>query len=133
MPRIRVRSTMPASRLEALILSALRASTVPLSAYAIADQLRDEGTRVVVPSVYRALRRLGAEGVVEKVEMLSAYRISEREKHLRLVCLNCGQTTGHLLPELYDMLIDSAAQTGFAISKVALELAGRCASCRDEE
>lgn len=126
----RARSMISAARLDGLILSALRASPVPLSAYAIGDRLRDQGHRVVMPSVYRSLRRLNAETEIEKVEILSAYRIAEGEKQLRLVCLTCGRTVGHSIPELYDMLVASVRKTGFEISYVALEVAGRCPGCR---
>jgi len=126
---VRERSNIPASRLDALVVAALRASPVPLSAYAIADRLRDQGNRVVIPSIYRSLRRLSGAGVVEKVEMLSAYRIADGDKQLRLVCLACCRTVAHPIPELYDLLIASVQRTEFEISKAALEIAGRCADC----
>jgi Fe2+ or Zn2+ uptake regulation protein len=130
---IRIRSTIPASHLDELILSALRTSSVPLSAYRIADRLHDHGHRVVIPSIYRSLRRLSDKGTIEKVEMLSAYRIAEGEKQLRLVCQECGRTITHSIPELYDVLVASARRTGFDIAKVALEMAGRCSTCREQE
>lgn len=130
---VRERSIIPASRLDALVVTALRTSPVPLSAYAIADRLRDQGHRVVIPSIYRSLRRLSGTGVVEKVEMLSAYRIADGDKRLRLVCLGCGRTVAHPIPEFYDLLIASVQRTGFEISKVALEIAGRCAECDGQE
>lgn len=131
---VRARSApLPGGQLEELVLSALDASNVPLSAYSLTERLRDQGHHVVIPSMYRALDRLCLKGLIEKVEMLSAYRIGEREKHVRLVCLKCGETRGHSIPELYDMLIVSAEKTGFDISKVALKLAGCCPACRDRD
>ena len=126
---IRERSIIPASCLDTLVVTALRTSPVPLGAYAIADRLRDQGHRVVIPSIYRSLRRLSGAGVVEKVEMLSAYRIRDGDKQLRLVCLKCGRTAAHPIPELYDLLIASVQRTGFEISNVAFEIAGRCSEC----
>ncbi|MFT3968555.1 MAG: transcriptional repressor [Sphingobium sp.] len=132
-PKPRGRSIIPGSKLDELILSELYSSPVPLSAYTIADRLRDQGHHVVIPSLYRGLRRLSSTGEIEKVEMLAAYRIAEGQKHLRLVCLGCGRTTAHPVPELYDLLIARAKETGFDISKVALELGGRCPTCSEHE
>ena len=54
------------------VLAKLEAASGPLSAYALLDQLRDDGFRAPL-QVYRALESLVGAGLVHRLESMNAF------------------------------------------------------------
>lgn len=117
-----------------MIADALREAGRPVSAYELIDQLRDD-TVLAPQTVYRALGRLIAEGRAHRLESLNAFVACRHDKHddaaaVFAICETCGSVREFDHAEATGSLRDWAYATGFAISKMTLELRGTCADCR---
>lgn len=107
----------------------LQRSQVPLSAYDLVARVREDGLRITVTAVYRSLDRLCLRQQVEKVEMVSAYRIKDRPKALLMICMGCGRTTSLSVASHYDAMIQLMMEAGFSPDRVAIEASGICRDC----
>lgn len=121
----------PAPALDRSLLELLGRSDVPLSAYALLEQLRGQGRHTVAMSVYRALDRLCGRQLVEKVGMLAAFRIKDVPGGVLAVCTACGRTRAAAMPDLHLAIRRGIESTGFTPHVLALEVAGFCADCSD--
>ena len=96
--------------------------------------LRDEGTRIGLATVYRALQAMVDDGEVDVLrtgEGEAAYRRCSTGHHHHLVCRNCGRTV-----EVEDEPVERwaakvAAAYGFSDVEHEVEVFGTCADCRD--
>lgn len=95
--------------------------------------LREAGIIVSAVSTYRAIERLHQHGAIERVQMLSAFRILDRTEAMLLVCTSCGRTESVAVPEQRHSLLDALSPSGFVPSSVAIEVGGRCAECAAEQ
>jgi Fur family zinc uptake transcriptional regulator len=114
------------------VLALLRAHGGALTAYQILDALRDDGVSAP-PTVYRALARLTADGAAHRIESLNAYMACACPDHgdtrAFLICDDCGAVTEVAEPQVDASVRRLAQGAGFAPSRAALELRGRCAAC----
>ncbi len=122
----------PAERLDQALIDLLAQADIPLSAYDIAARLRDLGRPLAVMSIYRALDRLCSRNAIEKIGMLSAYRIKDIPKAVLTICVSCGETRPLPASDVYDELEGVVVRSGFLPASMALEVAGLCADCRTQ-
>jgi Fe2+ or Zn2+ uptake regulation protein len=114
--------TFPGAVLDDLAFKAIGASEAPLSAYAIAERVAGLGRGPSkVAAVYRSLDRLCAQGVVERVETLSAYRLRDQANSLLLVHADHQTTTSLPIGPLYDSLKMRVLDAGFKLERLVLE------------
>jgi Fur family transcriptional regulator, zinc uptake regulator len=119
----------PATALDQAVLATLVRYDMPLSAYDLVDRLGEQGRRVVPMSVYRSLERLCARDLVQKVEMLSAYRVKDVARPILMICIRCGSIQSHDASDLHEALGESLGDSGFTPRRVAFEVAGICSEC----
>ena len=105
-----------------------------LTAQEIFDQLRGEGRRVGIASVYRALEQLSRDGFVQRVELGSGTTRFEPihaggEHHHHLVCDDCGKVEAFADDELERVIHDLETQTGYTIAGHDVVLRGLCDTC----
>jgi len=124
-------SICPAPVLDAMVVQVLEGSPRPLSAYHIADRLEGRRGAAQVASVYRSIARLTEAGRVERVETLSAYRLSERRTGVLLVCEQCGMTRTLAMPAMRMVVTAEILASGFGLGRLVIEALGRCAQCAD--
>ena len=85
------------TRNQEVVMAALRAAEHPLSAYQILDVeiVRDNGLKAPL-TVYRALDKLIALGLVHRIESLSAFVLCDHEPHSEpaafMICQDCRST-----------------------------------------
>lgn len=127
-----------AHRVREVLLAADR----PMTAYDLLDALRGEGVTAPL-TVYRALRRLIADGLVHRLESLNAYVVCAHpgpepgghaeDSHAPafIVCEDCGAVDEIEDSEAIAMLTSDARRKGYAVSRMAVEMIGACRSCRD--
>ncbi|MDF1748607.1 MAG: Fur family transcriptional regulator [Alphaproteobacteria bacterium] len=120
---------------EALVFGILNGTDQPLSAYAILDQLRDDGLRAPV-QVYRALDRLLEFGMAHRLESLNAFvacnhdHPEEAAQTAFAICESCGKVTEFTDPSLDEYLAYWAKSENFAPTRTTLELRGLCSACQ---
>lgn len=106
----------------------------PTGAYDLLDQLRSTRHGAAPPTVYRALEFLLEQGLIHKLERLSAYvGCIQEEDHDHaaqfLICRSCGRVIEIEDHELAHALQDAAKRQGFIIGKATIEAEGQCAAC----
>ncbi|MDX2257871.1 MAG: transcriptional repressor [Hyphomicrobiaceae bacterium] len=122
----------PAAEHDALIAGALRSAAGPVSAYDIIDILRPKAT-LAPQTVYRALDRLIEGGRVHRLESLNAFVACAHDCHagaaVFAICDVCGMVREFDEPQAVARLQAWADDANFALSRMTLELRGRCAAC----
>ncbi len=117
------------------VLGLVLGAGAPVGAYEILDQLRTLRRGAAPPTVYRALEFLLAQGIVHRVERLSAFVScfghDEHEHRAQfLICGGCGQVTEIDDPGVSAALAEAARRSGFAIRGATVEAEGLCAACQ---
>ena len=104
-----------------------------LSAQEIFDELRAEGRRVGIASVYRALEQLTREGYLQRVDVGAGTarfepHLAGGEHHHHLVCADCGKVEAFADPELERALHKVEGETGYSVAHDVV-LRGVCENC----
>ena len=118
------------------VLGLVLGNEKPTGAYELLDQLRALHKGAAPPTVYRALDFLLEQGLIHKVERLSAFvgcvhRDDEHGHHAAqfLICTQCGQVTELEDRRVERALIEAARRTGFRAVKSTVEAEGTCGTC----
>lgn len=121
----------------------------PSGAYDLLDRLREEGRPAAPPTVYRALEFLTAQGLVHKIERLSAFvgcaHMLEPEAHgpcghshgeahgvpaiQFLICTHCLRVFEITDGRIRTAIEAAAAASGFRPAGATVEIEGLCAEC----
>lgn len=121
-------------RNQQLVLDALTRSERPMGAYELLGLLRQQGLRSPL-QIYRALDQLIEEGLVHRIESLSAFALcvhGECGTHGRAafaICANCGRASEVHDPALERVLRRIARRQGFRTKSATVELSGLCEAC----
>lgn len=122
----------------------------PVGAYDLLDRLKARRGLGAPPTVYRALEFLQEQGLVHRLQRLSAYvgcteafgevppcpAASPRGEHPPhapaqfLICRRCGRVIELEDRALAEALAAAAARVGFALSAATVEAEGECAECQ---
>src|SRR6184192_2125826 len=105
-----------------------------LTAQEIFDQLRGEGRRVGIASVYRALDQLTRDGFVQRIDIgadTSRFEPvhTDGEHHHHLVCDGCGKVEAFADDELERALRKVERRTGYSVAGHDVVLRGACGDC----
>ena len=108
----------------------------PAGAYELLDRLRERRGAAAPPTVYRALEFLQEQGLVHRVERLSAFvgcveELGHAHDHPAqfLICRNCGRAAEINDHDLAEALAAAAMRVGFAVTRATVEADGLCATC----
>ena len=115
----------------------------PVGAYDLLDRLRQARRGAAPPTVYRALDFLLEQGLIHRVERLSAFvgcvagctaDHAEGESHTHaaqfLICRQCGRVIEMQDADVAAVLAKAAKEAGFSISGATIEAEGLCSTCR---
>lgn len=103
------------------------------SAQEIHEQLRNRGEGIGLTTVYRTLQSLSEAAEIDMLRTESGeavYRRCSEHHHHHLVCRGCGYTVEIEGPSVERWADQVAAANGFTDVDHTVEIAGRCASCR---
>lgn len=105
-----------------------------LTAQEIFDQLRSEGRRVGIASVYRTLEQLSRDGYVQRIDIGAGTSRFEPihadgEHHHHLVCDDCGKVEAFADDELERALRRVERRTGYSVAGHDVVLRGACDDC----
>jgi Fur family zinc uptake transcriptional regulator len=121
------------SRNQSEILTCLRQTREPMSAYAILDRVRVAGISHP-PTVYRALNELMQKGMVHRLKSRSAFIACGHGacdgKFAFAICRHCGKVVEIPLSDEDQAALLALAPEEIAPEQVTLELAGLCEACR---
>ena len=122
------------TRNQQLVLERLEKSQGPLSAYALLDELREQGFRAPL-QVYRALDRLMKAGLVHRLESLNSF-VACTDSHSHedgmtafAICENCGSVAEFADPVVGERLESWIGESGFRPAKAVIEFRGLCRDC----
>lgn len=117
---------------QALVLGALSAASQPLGAYALLEQLRDQGFKAPL-QVYRALDQLIELKLVHRLESLNAWTVCcgdhHRDTPVFAICDDCGSVTEHFDKELSSGITSLSQRSGFVPDRSIIEIHGQCDKC----
>ncbi len=122
------------TRNQTKVLARLEAAAGPLSAYALLDQLREDGFRAPL-QVYRALDGLIGAGLAHRLESMNAFVAccEPHDHHHRMtafaICDGCGQVSELSDDAVAHRLEGWVAATGFSPKRAVIEFRGVCATC----
>lgn len=126
------------TRNQNLVLETLTKTELPLSAYTILDQLREEGFRAPL-QVYRALDKLLEYGLIHRLESLNAFIACAHPHHQEhghlhgiaafAICDQCGQASEFSEPDIEECVQRWTKKNHFLPTKTTLEIRGLCATC----
>ncbi len=116
------------------VLLLIAGAAAPMTAYALIDALAEaQGRPVAPPTVYRTLEFLVENGFVVRVESRNAFAVCDAPGHhhhgIMLICTRCGTTAEVDNHALDDLLLQTAAASGFRLEKQMVELEGLCGRC----
>ena len=118
---------------QAEILSILKSSDGPMTAYQILEELQGSEPDIAPPTIYRALAALTDQGRAHRLESLKAF-VPCRCDHedsvpLLSICEDCGLVEEHdgdgLLPKLAALI----AASNFKPERHIVEIHGHCGKC----
>lgn len=117
------------------VIESLAAQSCCRSAQEIFDQLRGDGRRVGIASVYRVLDMLVGMGLVQRLDLgggTSRYEpaLPGGEHHHHLVCVGCGDVRPFEDPALERAITATARRSDFRVDAHDVVLRGRCPDCR---
>jgi Fur family zinc uptake transcriptional regulator len=113
----------------------------PTGAYELLDRLRQTRRSVAPPSVYRTIEFLLDQGLIHKVERLSAFvgcvagctANPNEETHTHaaqfLICRDCGRVIEMRNHDILSALARAAEEAGFSLTGATIEAEGLCHTC----
>lgn len=105
----------------------------PVGAYALLDDLREEGRSAAPPTIYRALDFLQQQGLVHRLASNNTYlACAHPQTHhegLFLVCRLCGHTQEVHTQGMMDTAKQYAGDFDFLVEHAAVEVTGLCSQC----
>ena len=115
----------------------------PSGAYDMLDRLRAQHKGAAPPTIYRALDFLLDQGLIHKVERLSAYvgcvhehadscRTAHHHAVQFLICRRCGLVEELSDPAIGRALTNAASGRGFTVQASTVEVDGLCAACAQD-
>ena len=124
------------------VLGMILDAASPTGAYELLDRLRQTRRGAAPPTIYRTLDFLLEQGLIHRVERLSAFVgcvagctvDPDGESHTHaaqfLICRNCGRVVEMQDHDVSSVLARAAKREGFSISGATIEAEGFCGSCR---
>lgn len=116
------------------VLEELATSAEPLTAYDLADRVRDQ-KRVAPVTVYRALEFLLEAKLIHRIVIRNAYTPCDHAPHhddtpIFLVCTRCGTVEEMPSESFAHDLSASLAEVGFRPKARVFEIEGECVRCQ---
>ncbi|WP_347755022.1 transcriptional repressor [Agrococcus sp. ProA11] len=120
-----------ATRQREAVRDALAASDEFVSAQALHQALRSDGSSVGLATVYRALAALAEDGEADALQSGGEvlYRACTPTHHHHLICRSCGRTVELEAATVERWAGEVAAAHGFVEPEHVVDIFGLCADC----
>jgi Fur family ferric uptake transcriptional regulator len=127
----------PITRQRDLVARVVFLSQDHLSVEGIRRELRQQGARVGLATVYRTLDLLVESGLVRAHEFGEGFKryepMASQAHHEHLICERCGRVLEFAHERLERMLPVLADEHGFQHRRHRVEIYGVCRTCRQQE
>lgn len=129
--------TRRGEKMQEEVLAILRRRGVPMSAYDVLAEMRENNPKIAPPTIYRALSALTARGRVHRLESMNAFVACQCDGNhdgahhasVLSICDDCGVVEESVAPKLLDDISAISGKSGFQPARHVIEVHGRCASC----
>jgi len=124
------------TRQRALLLEIIRRGKGHLDAYELYRQARERQPGISLSTVYRALQKFKALGLVDEVHFDEAhhhYEVKPPSEHHHLVCLGCGRVIEFHYPLSRQVKRSVSEARDFDIVGTEVRMTGYCYRCRQKE
>ena len=105
-----------------------------ISAEELSNELKEDGHRIGLATIYRTLRVLKDSGVIEEhcfMENRSLFELHFPDKHHdHIVCTSCGLVIEFLNNEIESLQQKVARENNFTLTKHIMNLYGKCEKCQ---
>jgi Fur family transcriptional regulator, zinc uptake regulator len=124
------------------LLGLILDAAAPTGAYELLDRLRQTRRGAAPPTVYRTLDFLLDQGLIHRVQRLSAFvgcvagctADPDGEGHTHaaqfLICSGCGRVVEMRDHHVSTVLARAAKDAGFSVASATIEVEGTCGGCR---
>ncbi|MFT8336875.1 MAG: Fur family transcriptional regulator [Acetobacter orientalis] len=132
------------------ILGLILKAQAPVGAYDLLEQIKSPDRKPAPPTVYRALDFLLEQGLIHRIERLSAFVPCTHLLHAQhahdcehnhdhddmclhtaqfLICRGCSGVTEITTPAVLDAVRRACAAEGFVVQSASIEIEGLCRAC----
>jgi Fur family transcriptional regulator, ferric uptake regulator len=115
------------------VIKVIAATADHLTATALYEKIRQDHSGIGQVTVYRTLELLGRLGLICEVHAggsCHSFTAGSPEKHLHLICSDCGEVTDVGDYDFTEMEQALQRETGYEIEGHLLEFTGLCQHCR---
>ena len=120
------------SRQRETILRLLKNTKSHPTADWVYDRVRKEIPNISLGTVYRNLRKLSQEGIIQKLSFGSSFDRYDADTsfHYHFACRNCGKVYDVVPGRPHRLLRQVEQKTGFEVEGVRIEFHGVCSRCK---
>jgi Fur family transcriptional regulator, ferric uptake regulator len=119
-----------------LIVGIIQDSPRHLDAATLLQMARKQDPTIDRSTVYRTLSMLKNRGLIDELDLMHIegekhyYEVKTNRDHCHMACFRCGAIMEYTSSAFEKLKEDIAAQSGFQIRVVRLEVGGFCKKCR---
>jgi Fur family transcriptional regulator, ferric uptake regulator len=119
-----------------LIVGIIQDSPRHLDAATLLQMARKQDPTLDRSTVYRTISMLKNRGLIDELDLMHIegekhyYEVKTNREHCHMACFRCGAIMEYTSSAFEKLKEDIAAQSGFQIRVVRLEVGGFCRKCR---
>lgn len=119
-----------------VIVSIIQDSPRHLDAATLLAMARKQDPTIDRSTVYRTIAMLKERGLIDELDLMHIegekhyYEVKTNHEHCHMACFRCGAIMEYTSSAFEKLKEDIAAQSGFQIRVVRLEVGGFCKKCR---
>jgi Fur family transcriptional regulator, ferric uptake regulator len=119
-----------------LIVGIIQDSPRHLDAATLLQMARKQDPTIDRSTVYRTISMLKSRGLIDELDLMHIegekhyYEVKTNREHCHMACFRCGAIMEYTSSAFEKLKEDIAAQSGFQIRVVRLEVGGFCKKCQ---
>ena len=121
------------------LIETIQQADAHLDAATLLVRARQKDPNIDRATVYRTLELLKRLGLIDELDLMHLngekhyYEVKTQKDHLHLACFHCGKIDEFDSPAFQRLKREIAAQNGFTIQVMRLEVGGLCGKCAAQQ
>jgi Fur family transcriptional regulator, ferric uptake regulator len=121
------------------LIETIQQADAHLDAATLLERARQRDPNIDRATVYRTLELLKRLGLIDELDLMHLngekhyYEVKTQKDHLHLACFRCGEIEEFDSPTFQRLKREIAAQNGFAVQVMRLEVGGLCRRCTAQQ